>query len=251
MPTLQEMTAQVRLLVDDPLPQKPSLRRILLAVVQATQSFYSHIENTGQSWSLKPDYVLSVSSQTSDYLLAIDDSYGKPIQVLSYYPNNPAYVQRQIQFYEIADLNFDWPYPVNLSSWTMTDGSNCTAMRMAFYYQDDGSRYVRVLPQPNLQALYLISFASGDFMSAAALETSPVLSQFHSLVETWAAMSILPSCQWENDKAYNAAHRKELAASLQNDVSRIADDFQRYSRNLIQDHITTRNSSFDHFEGWV
>jgi len=221
------------------------MRRVLLAVLQATQSFYSHLENTGQSWSLKPDYQLVVSSGASDYLLAIDNSYGKPIQVLSYYPQNPSHIQRQIQFVEFADMNFNWPYPVNLSSWVMTDGSNCTAMRMAFYKRDDGSSWVRVLPQPQLSALYLISFASSDWTSNAAIEDSPVLSQFHSLPETWAAMSILPSCQWWDDPKLNAAHRQELALSLQNDVGRTADDFQRYSRNLIQDHIGIRQSSFD------
>lgn len=245
MPTLQVMAQAVRLRTDEPLPSRPSNRRILQAVTDSTQSLYNRLENTGQAWSLKPDYTLNVSSNTSDYLLAIDDSYGKPIQVLTYYPQNPSYIQRYVDFVEFQDLNFNWPYPVNISSWMYTDGSNCTAMRMGFYYKDDGSRWVRVLPQPNLNAQYLISFASGDWMSSAALEDSPVLSQFHMLVETWAAESVLPSCQWATDQKYNMAHRREVAEALKNDENRITDEFDRYCRNLVDDRMGQRASSFD------
>jgi hypothetical protein len=239
------MASQTRLLCDSPLPQRPDGRRVLLAITQAVQSFYTRLETTGQAWSLKPDYQLNVTSGTSDYLLAWDDSYGKPIQVLTYYPQNPSYIQRYVDFVEFQDLNFNWPYPVNISSWMYTDGSNCTAMRMAFYYKDDGSRWVRVLPQPQLSALYLITAASGDWLSSAALEDSPVLTQFHSLPETWAAQSILPSCQWDGDQKYNMAHRRELADALNNDRVRLEDDFDRYRRNLVDDKMGERMSSFD------
>jgi hypothetical protein len=224
------------------------MRRILLAVVQATQSLYNRLANTGAAWSIKPDYTLAVSGQTSDYLLAIDDSYGKPIQVLTSYFNNPSFVQRYVDFVELQDLNFNWPYPVNVSSWMYTDGSNCTAMRMAFYYRDDGTRWVRVLPQPSLPASYLITFASSDWISGASLETSPVLSQFHSLVEFWATESILPSCQWSADQRYNMDHRKELALALKNDEGRITDEFERYVRNLVDDHMSIRASAMDEAE---
>lgn len=239
------MAQAVRLRTDEPLPNHPSNRRILQAVTDATQSLYNRLENTGASWSLKADYTLTVSSNTSDYLLAIDDSYGKPIQVLTYYPSNPSHITRFVDFVEMQDLNFDWAYPVNVSSWMMTDGSNCTAMRMAFYYKDDGSRWVRVLPQPQLSASYLITFSSGDWMSSAGLESSPVLSQFHMLPEIWAAQSVLPSCQWGADQKYNMDHRREIIAALKNDEQRIDDEFSRYCRSLVDDHIGVRASSFD------
>jgi hypothetical protein len=142
-------------------------------------------------------------------------------------------------------MNFNWPYPTNIASWLATDGSNCTAMRMAFYYQDDGSRWVRVLPKPQLAASYLVSFASGDWASNISLETSPVLTQFHALPEIWAAQSFLPSCQWSADQKYNSAHREEIAIALKNDEMRIADSFDRYKRNLVDDHMGIRASSFD------
>lgn len=245
MATIQAMTSAVRLRTDDPLPQKPSLRRVLQAVVDATQNLYNRLENTGAAWSVKPDYTLVVSSSVSDYLLAVDDSYGKPLQVLTYYPTNQSYVQRYVEFVELQDLNFNWGYPVNAANYFLNDGSNCTAIRMAFYYRDDGSRWVRVLPQPQLPAYYLISFASGDWTANVSLDSSPTLSQFHSLVETWVAQSILPSCQWTGDQSYNMAHRKELAAALINDQLRFEDEFNRYCRNLVDDHIGERVSSMD------
>ena len=250
MATIQSMCSEARLRCDDALPGKPSMRRTLLAVLDSVQNLYSRLENTGQSWSLKPDYQLQVSAQTSDFLLALDSSYGKPIQVLTYYPTNPSHIQRYVEFREFQDMNFDWGYPVNISSWMYTDGSNCTAMRMAFYYNDSGDRYVRVLPQPQLSAQYLITFASGDWASTAQMESSAVLSQFHSLVEIWAAQSMLPSCQWWTDEDKNMNHRKEIMFALKNDEQRIADEFDRYCRSLVQDHMTIRKSSFDGMNNW-
>ena len=252
MPSIQDMCVSTRILCDEPRPQRPSAHRVLLAVMQATQSFFSQLENTGEAWSLKPDYSLNVSNNTGDFLLAVDESYGKPVQVLSTYPSNPSYIQRYIPFREFASMNFDWPYPVNLASWVMNDGSNCTAMRMAFYYRDDGSRWVRVLPQPQLAATYVITFSSGDWPANVGLEQSPVLSQFHGLIETWAAQSILPSCQWEDDQKYNMEHRKELAFALQNDRMRMEENFDRYCRNLVVDQMGIRDSSMDgdSLTGW-
>jgi hypothetical protein len=243
--SIQSMCSNVRLRADTPLPQKPSLQRLLLAVVDHTQNFYNKLELTGQAWSIKPDYALVVSNGVSDYLLAIDDTFGKPIQVLTTYPQNPSFIQRYVDFVELADLNFNWTYPVNAASWMWTDGSNCTAMRMAFYYKDDGSRWVRVLPQPQLTATYAITFQSGNWINGASLEDSPVLSQFHSLIETWATESILASCQWSSDQSYNMGHRKELAISLENDRVKLEDSFDRYCRNLVSDHMGNRISSLD------
>jgi len=252
VPTVQQMCAEVRLRVDEPRNQRPSARRALQAVTDSLQTFYARLGNTGQAWSLKPDYQLVVSSGVSDYLLAIDNSYGKPLQVLTYYTLNPSYIQRYVEFVEFNDLNFNWNLPQNIASWMWTDGSPNTAMRMAFYYKDDGSRWVRVLPQPQLAATYLISFASGDWASNASLTDSPVLSQFHSLPETWAALSILPSCEWWDDKKANMDHRRELALSLSADMQRMEDEFDRYCRNLVDDHMTVRTSSFDSNDagGW-
>lgn len=244
------MCAAVRLRCDEPRAQRPPYRRVLQAVTDATQNLYNRLQNTGQPWALKPDYTLAVAGQTSDYMLAVDDSYGKPIQVLTYYPANPSIPQRYVEFREFADLNFDWGLPVNIASWLYTDGSPNTAMRMAFYYRDDGTRWVRVLPQPQLSATYLITFANGNWADDAALEDSPVLSQFHSLVETWASQSILPSCEWWDDIKANMGHRQEIALALKNDELRWQDEFDRYVRNTVEDHIGYRSSSLDGDSYW-
>jgi hypothetical protein len=244
VPTIQEMCTEARLLLDEPRPSKPPLRRLLLGVLQATADFYTQLELTGASWSVKPDYTLQVVGGQSDYQLSIDDSYGKPIQVLTYYPTNPSFIQRYVEFFVLNDLQFDWLLPQNIAAWTSVDGSNCTAARMAFYYKDDGSAWVRVLPQPQLSAQYLITFQSGAYASTIGLEQSPVLGQFHSLIETWAAQSVLPSCEWYDDFKENREKRRELAVSLKNDEARIADGFQRYIRSTITEHMTRRNDAF-------
>lgn len=244
MPSITEMQANVRLRCDEPRAQKPSVRRTLQAVIDATQNLYNRLENTGQPWSLKPEYTLTVANGTQDYLLALDASYGKPIQVLSLYPGNPSYMPRLIESREFAEMYFDWGLPANIASWMWNDGSNCTAVRVAFYYKDDGSRWVRVLPQPQLTAQYSVIFASGNWADNASLDASPVLSQFHSLVEVWASQSLLPSCEWWDDQKLNVEHRKELAMALVNDQVRFEQEFDRYCRTIHDDRMTVRDSSF-------
>jgi hypothetical protein len=77
------------------------------------------------------------------------------------------------------------------------------------------------------------------------MEQSAVLSQFHSLIETWAAQSMLPSCQWSDDEDRNIGHRKELFVALKNDEMRLSEEFDRYVRNLVVDQMGTRDSSMD------
>jgi hypothetical protein len=123
---------------------------------------------------------------------------------------------------------------------------------MAFYLRDDGSRWVRVLPRPQLAATYTITFASGDWASTAWLDSSPVLSQFHPLVEIWASQSILPSCAWWAEEGDNITHRKELALALKNDEMRLTEEFDRYCRALVIDQMGIRDSSMDNdsLAGW-
>src|SRR5262249_251151 len=115
-----------------------------------------------------------------------------------------------------------------------------------------GSRWVRVLPQPQLSATYTITFASGDWTATAATGNSPILSQFNNLVAVWSAQSLLPSCAWWDDEKTNMDHRRELALSLKNDEIRLSEEFDRYCRNLVVDQMGIRDSSLDgdYLGGW-
>jgi hypothetical protein len=145
----------------------------------------------------------------------------------------------------IGDAHYDWGLPVNIASWMYTDGSPNTAMRMSFYRKDDGQLWVNVLPMPNLSAQYQILMANGSWSDDAAITSSPLLNQYHELIEVLAAQSILPNCEWTQDPKEDRERRKEYAIALKNDQMRVEREFELYNRNIVEQQISSRESSLD------
>jgi len=139
-------------------------------------------------------------------------------------------------------MNVDWPYPQNLASWAgYYDGTPNTAQRMAFFRKGgEDAMWVRVLPTPALSATYTISYSIGAWADDAGIDASPVINQFHPLIETQAALSLLPQSEWWDAEAENRIRRKEFAESLSYDEKALQDGFQRYVRSLTNDHMTAR-----------
>lgn len=245
MASLSQMASNTRLRLGEPRSQRPSGRAVLQAVCTKSQSLINIIGNTGLPWAVD-EYTLNVVGGQADYLLAVDSSFGKPLQVLTYYPQNQGIPQRYVEFRLLNDMNYDWGYPVNVASYMFTDGSPNTAMRIAFYRKGGNDDiWCRVLPQPQLAAQYTILYSIGSWADTAGLDESPVLSQFHPLIEVQSAMSLLPQVEWGDNKDDNRAQRKEYAASLQYDEAALQDDWQRYVRSLTSDHLSIRQSAFD------
>lgn len=228
----------------DPKPGSPSDRRLFQAVAEQTQNFLNRISLTGQPWAVD-EYMLTVSPNTSDYLLAVGSNFGKPMQVLTYYPENPSYPQRSVDFAILSELNYNWGLPVNVASWTFNDGSPNTAQRIAFYRKSDDSIWIRVLPMPALSAQYAITFELGNWIDSAGLEQSTVLSQFHNLPEIWACQSVLSLCRWSGDIKADREQRRDLKESLVADESRVRDSFEVYIRSMNSEHMNHRFGSFD------
>jgi hypothetical protein len=239
--TLAAIAQSTRLALGEPRPQRPSGRAVLRAVVNKAQDLLSQITETGASWAVD-EIQLQVVNGQQDYLLPVTSYFGKPLQVLTYYPQNTSTITRSIDFQYLNDMNIDWPYPQNLASWAgYYDGTPNTALRMAFYRKggtDD--MWVRVLPVPALSATYTITFAVGSWADDAGIDSSPVVNQFHPLIETQAALSLLPQTEWSNSEEENRIRRKEFKESLRYDEQGLLDGFQRYIRSLTLDHMTYR-----------
>jgi hypothetical protein len=251
MSTLQQIANDCRNDLGDPLPERPSLRHTFQAVADAAQVLFNRSSATGKAWSVQ-EVQLNVTSGTSDYVLPVDSSFGKPLSVITYYPQNPSTIPRYVEFAELNNLNYAFPYPQNLASWLANwDGSPNTALRMAFYRKpDDPSLWVRVLPTPQLSATYIVLGSQGTWADTAALDSSPLLAQFHPLIRAKAVTALLARSQWfaddtpENRKA-NQDRRKEIASSIAEMKADFEDDFDRFIRSTNDPGITTRASSFD------
>lgn len=241
MATLGDISQSTRLRLNEPRTQKPSGRAVLQAVVTKTQDLFSQLTNTGTAWAID-EVQLTVVNGQQDYLLPVTSYFGKPLQVLTYYPQNTSTITRSIEFTVLNDMNFNWPYPQNMASWMgNADGSPNTAMRMAFYRKGgEDAVWVRVLPTPALSAIYSITYTIGAWADDAGLDSSPVLNQFHPLIEVQSALSLLPHAEWTDDPKENRERRKELRDSLLYDEAALKDGFQRYIRTITDDHLTDR-----------
>lgn len=262
MPTLQAMAINVRgnRLVD-PLPNRPSMRHTFRSVCDAAQIAVNRSSATGKSWSVQ-DVDLQVSSGAGTYTLPTDSSYGKPLSVLTVYSQNQAYINHYVEFYERNDLYSHWGYPANLASWiSNSDGSPNTAIRMAFWkVPNDDSWHVDVLPIPALSATYLVSFSQGSWSQDASITDSPLLAQFHPLIEMWATQNLLAHAAWWPDdnkdgRDANSNRRKEISLAMQPMLASYEDDFDRFIRTTTDPGLTERWSSFNNGNelggGWV
>jgi hypothetical protein len=87
------------------LPERPSLRHTFQAVADSAQVLFNRSSATGKAWSVQE--VPKRNFGTSDYVLPVDSSFGKPLSVITYYPQNPSTIPRYVEFAELNNLNYD------------------------------------------------------------------------------------------------------------------------------------------------
>lgn len=232
MGTVRLMKLNVRTWLGDPLSQRPSDKQVYLTLFTQIQSFFNRAALSSHPWAVGELY-LTVAPSQEDYPLPTDSSFGKPIQVRTVYPANPSHIERDVDFYEIEDINFDWPYPKDYGSLIFNpDGSPHTAQRMGFFRKGGNDQvYVRVIPIPAQPATYQVLYQIGDWVDYAAVDDAPMLPEHHSLIEIRSALSLLPLTWWSEDKVDNAARRRELSIALAAQESRLASEFNDYIKS--------------------
>jgi hypothetical protein len=174
-------------------------------------------------------------------------SFGKPLQVITVDDSTPSHIEREIPFFQVANLNFNYQAPkdAGYQNWS-PDGSNHTAVRIAFY-RKDGSWTVRVLPMPELAAEYKVLYSVGDWAGTAGLGDVPILPEHHHLIEVRSAGTLLPLAEWydEEDKQgrkANSEKRQSLAQSLMAENQLYTRDFENRIVNLQGRQLVFRNS---------
>lgn len=212
----------------EPRAQCPTNYQLLKKLSIQIQRYINRLSLSERSWAVA-ECSLTVAANTEDYPIAASD-FGRPIQVRTVWPSNPSHVERDIDFFELGDINYDWPYPKNVGALLYNaDGSPHTAQRMAFFRQSGLDQpYVRVQPVPQQSATYQILYQIGSYSDSAALATVPVLPQHHALIEVRTALSLLPLSEWTGEKQEDRDMRQQLALQLKADEVELANDFERY-----------------------
>lgn len=211
----------------------------MLITIRQVQSFMNRLSNTGHAWD-SDEMSVQVSSGQEEYTLNAGAAFGKPLLVVTSDPSNASHVERPIDFFEVQNIDLAWGLPNDAASlFGRPDGSTHTAERMAFF-RKNGNPTVRVKPLPQEAAEYKILYSIGNWVDAAGITDSPVLSEHHQLPETNIAIAALPHAAWFDDEKENRIRRRELAEQLTDDRRQFDADFERYVLNLNQPQVTFR-----------
>lgn len=238
--TLQDLMQEVRLLLNEPRAQSPSARAVFRSVLRTVQSAFNQLSNTNHAWATG-EVVLLATPQVEDYEIQAAD-FGKALSIVTQDLSNVSHFERLIDFCEIQDIDIDWNLPNNSGQWVANwDGSNHSASRMAFFRRSgDNASYVRIKPIPQRSCEYRILYAVGNWVDAAALASTPLLTEHHSLFAVRAALNLLPHASWWDDEAMNRAKRAELRQALKGEEDIYAVDWSRYIGNMRIDHMADR-----------
>lgn len=238
MSTILQMMEGVKAELDFPSLGTPNPRQILKKLGAQIQNLYNDLSNTGHAWD-EYEAPINVSPGVADYQLN-DARFGKALVVLTRDDSNPSHYVRTIPVFELQDLNFDWALPNDIGASIVSfDGSTHSAMRVA-YYRRGGVPFLRFQPTPAVANDYDVLFVTGNWIGGAALTDEPVLNEHHHLIETRAAISLLPYAKWVADEGANTAKRRELALALKNDEAIYLGSFNAYKLNLHGDAMNER-----------
>lgn len=239
------MLSAVRVELLNPRAQRPGYQYILQRLSGNIQSALNHLNSNGRAWAVA-NTILTVSSGTGDYTLNAANA-GKILDVNTYNPSDPNWIERQITFFDYADMTHHWDKVRDAASWVWTpDGGPHTAQRMAFYRQGGSEQlYVKILPIPQTSAQYRISYAIRNLGGVdTALTVEPLLSNFHDLLIQETALDSLPACVWDDDEKANQQMRENLARSLAQRISQLRPQFMCYVSSLTTPRNTTRVCQF-------
>lgn len=225
---LRSMLSNSRTLCGSPKPQKPNDKTLLLILSRQLQSYINRANLSGKPWAVD-ELTLTVTGNAEDYPLPVDSHFGKPILVRTVYTANPSTIERDVDFVDLGDFNFDWGLPRNWGGGYSWDGSPNTAARIAFFRKSGTDQvYARVIPIPQQSAQYQILYQVGVYGETVPLDETPLLPEHHALIETWTALAALPHCEWSDDKADNSNRRRELGVTLMDERARLERNFERY-----------------------
>lgn len=244
MATINEMLSNERVLLGEPLPQKPSLRLMWKVTLNHIQDLYNQASNSQEAWT-ESGVDLQVSPDVDEYLIPGAPLLGKPLLVFTKDDGNPAIFERPINIVRPENLitAYDGPRDGQYLWPGFWDGSTHTAQAFAFF-QMDGNWYARIRPVPQIGAVYRILFVTGNWAAQASLGSEPLLTEHHHALEVRAALSLLPHCKWSENIAADNGMRDGLMKSLIADDARFTRSLERYIRTATQSRITFRRSGY-------
>jgi len=212
---LRDMLTSMRVQLLEPRPQQPS-RQYLLELLSANiQSAFNQASGTGRAHAVL-NTILTVSPSQGEYILN-GQNIGRIIDVVTHAPDDPNWIERQIEFFDYSEMAENWDLFRDSASWLMTpDGLRHTAQRMAFFRKGgQQTTYVKVLPIPQDGVQYRVAHTVRNYGGAdTSLDDDPILSNHHHYWVALTCRDALPACKWSDDKDANKEMRANLRMSF-------------------------------------
>ena len=220
--TVEEMIAQVKVLLDEPNTEHPSKRQIMQALSSNLQQYHNELQITGAPWSIKT-WQLDVVPGQSEYPVTVQDM-GKPMLVLSKV-SDPLVPEREVQITNME--NFDYPH---------------STPAIAFYGKSALSHAYncRIVPEPSQAASYTVWYKVGP-IPFVSLTDELLMPEHHHLILHRTAIACLPYCRWYDfDKEYWAVKMANLGQALKYSVEQYEDSFGRWKNNQKSEQMRPR-----------
>lgn len=245
MPNITDMMNSVRLRLGDPRASRPGDFQLLNQVCSQTRTLLRHKRATGNPWNFN-DLVVSVIPNQITYQITEAD-FGTPLAVLSYDPTNPVWIPRLIPFFTPQNMPFDWALQQNSAfAFLPADGSQCTALRCAFYWRDNQA-FVEFQPLPQLACQYKVRYLQNvaGQVGGMAVTQEPLPNEDCDLVEVRSALALLPTSEWwssddREGRTINTERRRDLAVSLSAEERELTRQFEAAQLITTGPRTTTR-----------
>jgi hypothetical protein len=237
---LRDICTAARIELLEPLSQRPSRRYLLQKATFVTQSYFNRLTQSGRPWAVcDQPLILTVAAGQSEYVLPVGDEFGRVLDVVTCDPGNDSFIERPVDFWELADQRGNWGLPRNYQGYMSSAGH--TAERFSFFKKGfSNDQYVSVWPVPQTTSSYRILFSLGSWASDMSLDDSPLLKQHHALLVCKTALDSIPSAAWWDDEKENRLRRNELKDSLSAQLPLYLAQFNDFVKNATQPRMTQR-----------
>lgn len=227
--TRQENLYRIREGLDFPYPQKPNLHTVLRIELNNEQILCNQLNNTGKAWATAT-YNLSTSGDEDTYSLPFN---GKPLFVVRE-SGDPNYPLISVPFDDVNELKYG---TLGNAFSNLPFQTNPTIERMAFYRQGflDATPKVKLVPTPNVDREYQITYLLGYLGTDDPLSVSLALPEHAAIVRYRSQMEIALGgfAQWFEDEDRNRRKADDLVKSYTYALSMLEPNFKEYISNLV------------------
>jgi hypothetical protein len=220
--TVEEMIAQIKVLLDEPNTEHPSKRQIMINLSSNLQQYHNELQLTGAPWNIQT-WQLDTVPGTSEYQV-MAQNWGKPMLVLSK-TTEPQGVEEEVQISNIE--NFDFPH---------------STPTIAFYGKGALSHglFCRIVPEPSQAKSYTIWYKGGP-IPFVSLTDELTMPEHHHLIIHRTAVACLPYCRWYDfEKEFWGVKMAGLQQALQYSLQGYEDSFGRYKNNQKSEQMRAR-----------